>query len=800
MITQLFTTFIRQFKKQPLFYLINLFGLCLGFASSLLILFFIRHELSYDQFHDRHEDKFRITNHFRRASGEIHWNLTPPALVPTLRNGAFPEIKYVTQLRFAGVSNRQHLFTHIDQSIYESNIFYADSSFLNIFNFSFIEGEPATALDEPNSIVLSKSMATRLFGEQHALGKTIRMNQGDELEVTGVLENIPSNSHLQFEGLVSFGNYQVPSGNSDGLSSWRWIGFLTYVQLHKGSDKKKFEEKLTQLYLDNVNNPVNLELKVYAQAFKDIYLKSDGIRNQYNIAKKGQLSNIYGLATIAILILLIACFNFLNLSIALSTKRYKEISIKKIIGASKKILLVQHQSEHLILIGLALLLSIPVVLQISVLLENQLDWPLQIKLSQLWPYIPTMAIIAFILSLLIGFYPSILLSRFNPKEALKGNINTSFSGFKIRRVLVFLQFCITIALIFSAIVVNQQIDFMQRKELGYDKEKVVVLNGLADEMSRSYENLKSQMEKNPQVKAVSKAKYVFNGVPSVPIVVDGTGNNNALQVAAFEAHYDFLETMDIPLKSGRFFSKNFPRDSAESIILNEKAVKLLNLEAPLGTRVTLWGERKSVVIGVLEDFHYTSLHQGIDPMVMFMPFTPVRKALVKLNSGNLSEQIATLKADWKTIFPSTPLNYTFLDENINQLYFEDQRYGSLIKGFSILAIVIACLGLYGLAAFIVQTKLKEIGIRKVLGASIKDIWLFINNPFILLLLLANLIALIPAWFLTNIWLSNFAYRLPLQLSFFVLPGLIVILIALFTLSIQAFKGALSNPVEVLRQE
>lgn len=797
MIANYLLTSFRYLRKHGSYSTINIIGLSIGLASCLLIFNFLKHEVSFDQFHDNQNNIYRIVTDNPDNSGNyVTMVNTAPALAPGLR-GPFPEVRRATQLRYA----LRSLLNRGDKSFYEDYGFYADSSFLEVLTFKLKSGDASKVLDEPNSIVMTETMASKYFEDSDPIGELITMNNNLTLKVTGILEEIPSNSHIRFDFLVSFSTYQVPDGYFSDLSSWRWLGFLTYVELNEGADPIEFKSKLDKTYVANTRDGSAPQVS-QIQPLTDIYLGSLGMVDDLaSHLRSGNKITIYALGIIAILILSIAGFNFMNLTVAFSVNRGKEMGLRKVLGADKKKLIFQLLTESVLVAILSLAMAYLMALVTFPYLKDTLQWDLLVSWNEVLNSIPYVLAITILLGISAGLYPSILLSSFKTVDALKGKLKLGQGG-NFKNVLVIFQFCISIALIASTIVITKQISYLRDQSLGFDRENVMVIKLLPSDMTRYYETFKNTLLQKANVLSVSRGERKMGDPwPPNPILVDGQDRSQAKQVIGNLVDYDFLKTMGIELVEGRSFSKEFVDDSTKAIIISEKAVAHLGLQDPVGKKLrffTLDGPR--TVIGVMKDFNFSSLHNGTSPTVLIMPFIDMEHLFVRITPGNLSQSIALVEQTWDHVASGIPLDIRFMDDDINSLYDRGEKLGYLISGFSIVAVILACLGLYGLVAFMVHNRIKEVGVRKVLGASVISIVKLFSQKYVALIGISSIIAIPGLHFLLNSWLQGFAYRTDISWWIYAISTLAILAVALTTIGYQTIKAALTNPVKVLRNE
>ncbi|MFY0627589.1 MAG: ABC transporter permease [Reichenbachiella sp.] len=783
----------RNLMRNRAFSAINIFGLAIGIASCLVIFLYVRHELSFDHFHKKSANIYRITNTFERTSGSIFWARTPPALAPAIRS-SISGIDQVTRMRYAG----DHTYEVGDRIFNQGNVFFADSLFLDLFDFELKSGDRNTILNDPNSIAITEEMATKYFGDDDPIGRTILFDHEKSLIVTGVFKSVPTNSHISFDMLISFETFQLSEGYLADLNSWVWAGFHTYALLNKKANLKEINQQVLKLYNDNFNRP-NITISAELQPLTSIYLESGKYTHVERAIRIGNRPTIYGLGVVAILILVIAGANFMNLSTAVSLGRGKEIGVRKVMGADKGKVVMQFLLESVIVSILSLMVGMGFIIFGENYFENQLGIEIGQTIAS-----PMVIGLAFLCTLLIGvcsgFYPSLILSSFKPIAALKGNLKTVKTGAGFRNSLVVFQFIISLLLIAGSMVIVIQMDYIKNKSLGFDKENVIKLQVLEEDMNKHGASLKNRFLQHSNVLNVSISSHAFEGGSgSGPAIKKGASDEETYQLVYYQVDQDFLDLLGIELVSGRFFSKNFPTDTA-AIILNQTAVDLIGLENPIGEEMS-FARTERKVIGVVDDFHISSMHHDIAPMAIVLPFGTVQNMLVKLSPGvDLSDALIALEQDWQSIVGTSPFDATFLDDQIQEMYSHEEKLASLINLFSTLAVVLACLGLYGLVAFSVKAKMKEIGIRKILGATIPELLLVLSKNFVLLILIAFLVAMPLIYYLGNMWLANFAYRIDIPWWIYLLTGISLLLIALITISHQTISAARSNPSNVLKDE
>lgn len=784
----------RNFQKNPVFSFINVFGLAIGLASCMVIFLYLQRELSFDKFHSNASNIYKVASTYERPNATFNWIRTPPALAPAIRQN-FPGIGKATRLRYTD----EHVYSVEDNIFTIKDGFYADSLFLEMFDFRLTSGDGNTALDAPNTIVLSQPVAERFFGENDPMGQLIRFDNEKSFTVTGVFEPLPSNSHIEFELLISFSTFQVAEGNLADLNSWAWGGFHTYIELSEAVNMNDLAENISSLYGQNYAR-TDTKVNVTLQPLNDLYLGYSYFTNRGAGIKTGSKSTIYTLSVIAILVLIVASLNFMNLSTAFSLNRGKEIGMRKVMGAVKSKIRAQFLVESVLIAFTSMMIAVGIVWLSEARLKALLGLELPVHLNDYILVIPAFLLGTLIIGLLAGMYPSIVLSNFNPIKALKGRLKTSNSGTILRNGLTIFQFVISVALLIGSIIIVKQTNFLKNRSLGFNDEHVLYMEVLGEDMNTKYHALKNRLLRNPNVSKVARSsrKFVDNS-GSGPARLQGAPENENHQLNYYQTGFDLPKLMELELVEGRFFSRDFPNDTLQALILNQTAVSNMGLENPIGQRIH-FNDRERVVIGVVRDFNFTSLHSPIASFGMVMPFTDVGTILIKTNGGDIAETIKTIEKDWQAVFSNAPFDAKFLDDELEQLYQQEARLSKLVSMFSVLAIILACLGLYGLVAFSIQARLKEVGIRKVLGGTLHNLLILLSKQFLLLILIAVLIAWPLVYFLANDWLDNFSYQTNLDISLFLLPSVGLVILAGLTISYQVIKAALMNPVKVLRNE
>lgn len=797
MIRNYFLTTLRNLKKHFSYSLINIFGLGLGISISLLLALWIRHEVSYDSFHTNADHIYRVSMEMSFGGQSAKYSISPTALLPELEKN-FPEV--ISGVRLYNPASFNPYIVKKDDNLFEEKQFYfADSTFFDVLTYPLLKGNPKTALTKPNSVVLTESMVKKYFGQEDPIGQTLLINGNKEYTVTGITKDAPGNSYLDFDFIGSFSSL-----NASKEEQWWSANYQTFALLDKNADLNALEQKTNKLVKEALVNEITSPgdyVRYNWTNIKDIHLRSEASAEMEPV---GNIQYVYLFAAIAFLILLIACINYINLATARATFRAKEVGVRKVVGASKQQLIAQFISESVVITFCALVFAF-LLAQLLLPLFNTLTGKHFTYTTLTEPiFLASVIGTSLILALLSGAYPAFAITSFKSVNILKGNFRNSSSGIWLRKGLVVFQFCVTLILIIGTLAIAQQIFYIQHKNLGYDRENTIIIP-LDRQTEKVYSSLKSEFIRSGRVAVMGR------GTES-PVEITG-GYSLSLQesqvpplsITALSADEDFIPSLGMEIVSGRNFNENdiqnFYKDTTYAFMVNESALSnlLLNKDEALGKHVSLNG-RNGEIVGVVKDFHFTSLHMPIGPLAIFSGPDEYNFAFVKLNPGSLSETLKELKSISNSVAPHRPFSYEFMDQQFNALYNSDQRMARLFEIFSTLAIVIACLGLLGLVSFSATQKTKEIGIRKVMGASSGNIILLITNEYTRLILLSILIAVPISLYAIKQMLSSFAYKTTLSPISIALAVLSCVLIAFFTASYQALKAATINPTKTLRNE
>jgi putative ABC transport system permease protein len=802
MIKNYFKIAIRNLLKNKAFTSINIFGLAVGFTCCLLISGFLYDELSYDKFPKDAKDIYRVEINLENKD---FYSSVDVAVGRGMKN-AYPEI-----VDFARLMTRKDVFVkHENSQFKESTIAYVDSNFLQLFSIPFAEGNAATALTEPYSIVLSQTAAKKYFGNSDPLGKVLLINNDTSrpCKVTGIISELPGHLHFNFDFFTSF--YEDPTSQT-----WSNVGDYTYIKLRPGTDPKKLEAKFPELVAKYVVPEVQHDMGVsLAEAQKSIntfifYLKPiDKIHlysaNKDELEVNGSIKYVYIFAALAFFIILLAAVNFTNLSTAASIKRSKEVGIRKVMGSGKRQLVAQFLSESVLLSFFAYLIALGFI-YLALPFFNDLSGK-QLLFTAFINYKVVLVSLAFVffVGMLAGTYPAFFLSSFNIINILKGKKNTQpGSSQHLRSGLVIFQFAVSTALIICTIVVYKQLHFMQNKELGFDKTQALIINDTYL-IGKDQPAFKQQLLQDSRVVSATLTRDVPIGTP----VIDGTQayakenianeGHSEIHINKYHVDYDYLKTLGMQMKEGRYFSPAFADSTA--VVLNETAVKEFDINGdPVGRSIITSGQHEYNIIGVVKDFHYTSVKEKIVPLVMMLGRN-TGGMIVKIRTAGIDGLVASIKNIWNSYNPNGPFSYNFIDDRFAAVYKAEERTGEIFSVFAIISIIIASLGLFGLSAFSIALRTKEIGVRKVLGANVSQVVVLLSKDFLYMVLIAFAVAVPVTWFAMHKWLQEFAYRINIGWAVFALAGCAAVFIALVTVSFQAIKAAIANPVKSLRTE
>ena len=795
---------VRNIKKYATYSFINITGLAIGMACVILILLFIQDELSYDRFHEKADRIYRVVDSFDVPGGfdqEIAFTSAP--IAPTLKQD-FPEVEDAVRLL-----TRRWMVTYGDKKYFEDFLFYADASVFRIFTLPLVAGNPETALAVPNTIVISESTALKYFGKDDAMNKTLNINDQDYV-VTGIMKDMPKNSHFYSQIFASMKTFEKePEFQELYFQSWARHEFYTYILLHENYSPENLQAKLPAFIekyaAQQIQTILGGSLSSRLQPLKNIHLHS---HLQMEISPNGDIKYVAIFSVIALFILLIACVNFMNLATARSVNRSKEVGLRKVVGASRYQLVQQFLGESLFFTLFALILALILVAFALPFFNSLTGKEIEVNYLSNVILLGGIGLLLLFVGLISGSYPAFFISNYQPANVLKKTVNIRTGKSFLRKGLVIFQFTLSIILFIATAVVLDQLDFLRNRKLGFNKEHVVVVPIRSNSIRKNAEAIKAELLQNPNIISGTITIGVPGGIVAGDAIRLVTENGKkTLTLRMIYTDHDYIRTMGMEIVEGRDFSKEMSTDASEAFLINEAAVRELQLENPLETQVE-WGgsdydygiEKKGRVIGVLKDFQFQSLKDVIDPLIIHVWSQNTFVFALRIQPDDISGTLAFIESKWKDMDPAHPFEYSFMDETFDRIYRSEEKLSKIFSVFSMLAIFIAALGLFGLALFMVEQRTKEIGVRKVLGASTGNIFVLLSKEFVFLVLLANIFAWPTAYVLMQKWLQNFAYRVSMEPWVFVLAAILAFVIALVTISFKAMKAALANPVESLRYE
>lgn len=801
----------RNLLKNKTYAIINITGLAIGLSCFLLIALYVTDELSYDRYNEKADRIYRINSDIRFGGTDLKLAVCSDPMGATLKKD-YPQVEQF--VRFYNSSGSKLIKKGTD-FINEERVAYADSTLFDVFTLPAVEGDTKNALNEPNTVVINESTAKKYFHNTHAVGKIIETNNSTNnlYKVTAVIKDIPKNSHFNFDFIFSMDNVEYGFGNY--LSH----NFQTYILLREGTGYKAFEKNFAQVVdkyilpqakqymqissMDDFRKTGN-RLEYHLVPLRDIHLKSDRVAE---MGVNGSVQQVYIFSAIALFILLIACINFMNLSTARSASRSKEVGIRKVLGTHKNSLVWQFLTESTMMVFIALGIALLIVLLTIPVFNNVSAKTLSFKTLFNYRVLPFLMLLPFVVGAMAGSYPAFFLSSFQPVTVLKGKTNAGFKKSLFRSSLVVVQFFISIVLIIGVTIMYNQLNFIQTKKLGFNKDQVLIINGTGA-LDKNTTVFKNEVAKMNGVISASFSGYLPVGNSSRS---DNTfsseavmNNKNGFNMQNWNVDYDYMKTLGMEIIKGRNFSREFGGDST-AIIINETAAKILGYDNPGGRKLYTFDNNlppnsiSYTIIGVVKNFNYESLRQNIGPLCFKLGYNNWSTAF-KVSTTDINTLLKNIENKWKAMAPGMPFSYQFMDDAFDNMYRSEQRVGKVALSFAIFAIIIACLGLFGLATYMAEQRTKEIGVRKVLGASIRNLITMLSADFLKLVLLAALLSFPVAWFFMHKWLEDFAFRVDIGWWIFAAAGIVAVLIALVTVSFQAIKAAMANPVNSLRTE
>ncbi len=800
MLKNYFKTAIRNLKHQKVYSFINITGLSLGLVCCALIALYIHFELSYDDFHDKAESIYRIIEIETESGKKQYSAATPAPLAPTLSE-EFPEIVRVVRIFHPSWIEKWRISDE-DRAFFEEGVFFADPSILEVFTFPFIHGRQEAALKEPHSMVITREIAQKYFGHSNPLGKVLSVH-GVQTKITGVIQDVPPNSHFRFKFLVSFAILETPGFRNvvyDMLGNWRSHNFYSYLLLRQGASSVELQEKFLPFLERHFHQKIS-DYDLYLQPLREVHLHSKNF--SYDITDTtSDIAYVYIFSAIALFVLIIACINYMNLTTARAANRAKEVGTRKIVGANRTQLIQQFLGESIVLLFIALMIAFMLVSLALPVLNSLAGSQFSLDPKDLLYILGFLLAASLILGSAAGIYPALFLSTFQPLNTLRGKLYPGMKRVHFRKTLVVVQFAISISLIIATLAGRSQLKFCLSRNLGFDKENVISIPVRDVSTILEFESIRAGLLQNPEILSVARS----SSLPGKTIGRRGflpEGNMWAPIYSMFVDH-DFIPTMGMEMKEGRNFSREFNTDVEDAYIVNEAAAEEFGWDSAVGRRLFWKGDRnqKGEVIGVVKNFHFKSLHQEIEPLILHM--LPERSGFsyvaIRFRTRDVLNLLEGIKRSWQEFFPGIPFEFFFMDAHMNRLYETEMRLGSVSGIFTFLSVIIACLGVFGLATFLTQQRTKEIGIRKILGATASSIVVLLSKEFITLVVISNVIAWPVAYYVVHKWLQNFAYRIDLNIGTFLFAGFLALIITLFSVGYQAVKASLIKPAGALRYE
>nr|WP_295925572.1 ABC transporter permease [uncultured Dyadobacter sp.] len=794
MIRNNFKIAFRKLWKHKGFSFINIMGLAVGMSACFVIALYVHFELSYDAFNQKADRIYRLSPDLKTSSETLHYSISSWAFAPAMHN-EFEEVEAFTR-----VATRNYLVRKGDLKFKEEKTVFADSSLFRIFDFKMIRGNPATALREPMSIVFTEKTARKYFGDGDPIGQTLLLgNEGIPATVTGLMKEPPANSQIKGDLFVSMSSY-TQHFNKGIDQDWGAFGNTSYLLLKPGTDPDRLVAKLPpflEKHAGKMMRENQMQITLLMEPLLDIYLHS-----KRNAEESGNMANVYTFAVIAAFILLIACINFVNLTTARSSERAREVGVRKAVGAARSLLTRQFLSESVLVALVAFAVSVLLSAGVIPLFNDLSGKMISTGILDEWRWVIALFGAALLIGCAAGLYPAFVLSAFDPITVLKGRFFASTKGIMLRKGLVTVQFCISIALIIATMVVYTQVRYMRSREVGFSKDQMLVIQGTADAKRNAFQESLLHIRGVASTAASSRVPGTKNN-EAYSEIENARGEMQAGNLETYSVDFDFLKQYDIELAAGRLFSREFGSDSSKALVINEAAVRMLGYATPqeaIGKKYKQWG-REGTIIGVVKDFHFKSLQEHITPLTFrYLDWWNGELISVKIEGDDVKAAVAQIEKEWTAQNPDKPFSYYFLDEYFDRQYRADERFEKLFFHFAALAIFISCLGLLGLASYSTVQRTKEIGVRKVMGASAASIVRLLSEDFLKLVALAFVIASPLAWFGMHQWLQSFAYQTEIPWWIFLTAAILSTLIAFITISFQSIRAALMNPVKSLRSE
>ena len=789
MLKNLIKTAIRHIIKHIGYSVLNILGLTLGISSALFLIIYVADEVSYDRYHENADRIYRVSSKITEPDDQFTWVVAQIPFGPQVVHD-YPEVQ--AYVRF--INMPRALYKYEDKEFNEENFNFVDSTLFDIFTYKVLKGEVKSALTEPKKIVLTEKIANKYFGNTDPIGKTLTTGN-DTYEVTGVIQDVPTNSHFRFDAVAARNNLPKQIGN------WGNFGVFTYLLFPKDFDVKAFETKIHEMYdtyMKPIFGPMNIKMEYILEPITKIHLYST---KPGEPEPTGSITYVYIFGIVAIFLILIAAMNYMNLATARSTRRAREVGLRKVVGSRRGPLVAQFLSESILFTLVSLILS--VVLVIVLLPKFNMLAGKSFDLHIIYSPVVLLSLLGIIIIVGVfgGSYPAFFLSRFSPVTVLKGEITQGSAGSLFRKILVVIQFTVSVIMIICTLVVFRQLNYLKTMDQGFDQKNIIGLQ-LNQEMVRKYPVLKQTLLDNPNIKYVTSTntpvgegsgKEVFN------VETDQGMTQKGINFAVVD--HDFVDALGIKMVQGRDFEKDMPSDTLSGVVVNETFVKRMGWSDPIGKKIEA-GDANTLrarVIGVMHDYHQTGMYNGIESLLL--AYRPNKNVIyIKLSGNEMKQTLSFIESKWKEIFPDQPYNYTFLSERFNRQFEADEKRGLIFTMFTILAILIACLGLFGLASYMVEQRTKEIGIRKVFGANESIILRLISKDFLILVTIGILIAIPEAYYFMHQWLENYVYRSNIGVPLLIISALLTIVITFLTISYKAYQAAVMNPANSLKTE
>jgi putative ABC transport system permease protein len=791
MLRSLIRVAIRNFRRDATYSLINVFGLAIGITGSLLLILYVYDDLSYDRFHEKSERIYRISSRISEPDDAFNWAVTQVPLAPQLM-ADYPEVEEAVRL----IQSGRHLYTYEDKEFFEEEVSYSDSNLFRVFDYEWVAGDPETALTEPNSIVLTRSFSERYFGDANPVGKQIAREDEKLYNITGLIEDLPHNTNYKFSAMIS--RNSLP----ENWGSWGAFHIYTFVLLQEGFDPDVFEAKLPELYTNHmaeIFERMGIHIVYDVLPVTWIHLHSDFHEEPVPV---GNMNYVYIFIAIIVLLILIASMNYMNLATARATKRSREIGIRKVAGSSRSILIRQFLVESMVLTLLALIISLVLLYVFLPTFNNLAGKSIEFSMILHPVILVSLLLVALITGILSGSYPAFFLSSFNPVMVMKGQLQIGRSNLNVRKILVVAQFTLSTFLVISTWIVYDQLNYLKNIDLGFDKEYVITLGMTTRPMVYKIPVLKEKLNEHPDILSVGSANTrIGEGSGKTIMRVETPEGMVERGINNFYVDHDFIRTVGIRIIDGRGFSEEFPGDTSRGVIINQTLAKRLNWEDPVGKKVTLPGDTSTLatVVGLMADYYQFGLYNVMEDQ-LFMYYPVGYMVYVKLSGQNTASTLEYIEQVWSELYPEFPFEYSFLDADFGEQFEADEKRGVVYTSFSVLTVLIACLGLFGLSSFVAEMRTKEIGIRKVHGSSARNIVSLMLKSYLGLIAVSVVLAAIIAWYFASDWLEGFVHRTSINWLSFVFAGLLTLVITVITVSYHTLRSASINPAESLRDE